>query len=119
MKSFASIALMAMLFVVGCGTNTVHRTSAPGRADHAPQARSIPYQLYTHCGIEWARINGTFWRAQHQLSDNNGSPPAGWGNPFQEGTLTFMNAKTAWFTSAAGTVIFNRTNRGGPPFICA
>ena len=108
-----------MLFVAGCGAGTAHRISTvrPSRPD-AP-ARAIPYQLYTHCGIEWARIKGTFWRAQRALSDGNGNPPAGWGNPFQHGTLTFTNAKTARFTSAAGTVIFDRTDRARPPFICS
>ncbi len=110
---------MAMLFVVGCGAGAAHRTSTPGRVAPPLEARAIPYQLYTHCGIEWARIKGTFWRAQHPLSDGNGNPPAGWANPFQAGTLTVTNAETARFTSAAGTVIFDRTDRARPPFICS
>src|SRR5437588_12010288 len=115
MKSSTPIALMAMLFVVGCGAGTAHRTSAPYRIVPTPGARAIRYQLYTHCGIEWARIKGTFWRAQHPVSDGSGNPPAGWGNPFQLGTLTFTNTKTARFTSPAGTVVFGRIDRYRPP----
>jgi hypothetical protein len=29
--------------------------------------------LITHCGIEWTKINGTYWRAVHPLSDGNGN----------------------------------------------
>lgn len=119
MKRSNAIAVLAMLFLAGCGAGTAHSISTSGRVVQTPEARAIPYQLYTHCGIEWARIKGTFWRAQRPLSDGNGNPPAGWGNPFQHGTLTFMNAKTARFASAAGTVIFDRTDRARPPFICS
>jgi hypothetical protein len=110
---------MTALFVLGCGAGTTQRNSTTGRSAHEPHARAIPYQLYTHCGVEWARIKGTFWRAQHPLSDGNGKPPAGWGNPFQPGMLTFTNAKNARFASAAGTVIFDRTDRARPPLICS
>ena len=33
-----------------------------------------PYELLTHCGITWARIRGTFWKADHPLSDGHGNP---------------------------------------------
>jgi hypothetical protein len=119
MKSPAPVGLMAALLVMGCGAGAAQHSSASGRAAQALQASATPYRLYTHCGIEWAKIKGTFWRAEHPLSDGNGNPPAGWGNPFEPGTLTFTNAKTARFTSAAGTVIFDRTARARPPFICS
>jgi hypothetical protein len=76
------------------------------------------YRLLTHCGIAWTSIAGTFWRAVHPLSDGHGNPPPGWGNPFQDGTLTLTGA-TARFSSHAGTVTFQRTNRTRPPFLCS
>jgi hypothetical protein len=76
------------------------------------------YRLMTHCGIAWTNIAGTFWRAVHPLSDGHGNPPPGWGNPFQDGTLT-LNGTTARFSSRAGTVTFQRTNRTRPPFLCS
>jgi hypothetical protein len=84
----------------------------------AHPAAGKPYELMTHCGIEWANIEGTFWRAEHPLSDGHGNPPPGCGNPFQSGTLTLTGA-TARFTSRAGTVTFQRTNRTRPPFLCS
>ena len=76
------------------------------------------YDLYTHCGIEWAKIHGVMWRTRPALSDGSGNPPAGWGNPSQAGTVSFVGDDTAVFTSSAGTVTFHRTARTEPPFLC-
>jgi len=89
-----------------------------GRMDAARQS-SEPYQLYTHCGIRWAKFHGTYWKTSQLLSDGQGNPPAGWGNPFQAGILTFTSPTTAVFKSKAGNVIFTRTARTDPPFVCS
>ncbi len=85
----------------------------------SPGTRSEPYRLYTHCGIQWAKILGTFWQASKPLTDGQRNPPSGWGNPFQEGTLTFTSPSTAVFRSTAGSVAFHRTARTKPPFLCS
>jgi hypothetical protein len=104
----ASVA--AAVAVAGCGSSTGMTTRA-----HAGR----PYQLYTHCGVKWAKIDGTFWRAKHPLSDGSGNPPAGWGNPFQDGTLVFVGPTTVRFGSPAGGVTFERTSRTESPTICS
>jgi hypothetical protein len=53
------------------------------------------------------------------MSDGNGNPPPGWGNPSQQGTLTFTNRTSAEFDATAGKVTFKRTDRTEPPFLCA
>ena len=78
-----------------------------------------PYRLYTHCGIAWARIDGTFWHSNPSLSDGSGNPPAGWGNPYQDGTLVRISPATARFESAAGSVTFERTSRRQAPIGCS
>ena len=107
-------SLAAVVAVTGCGSHTSSSNATTTRA-HAGR----PYQLYTHCGIEWAKIDGTFWRAKQPLSDGSGNPPAGWGNPYQNGTLVLTGARTARFDSHAGSVTFKRTSRRQPPFICS
>jgi hypothetical protein len=101
------VGLLATLVVLvaGCGSAGFHRGQA--------------YRLYTHCGVEWARIDGVFWRAVQPLSDGSGNPPPGWGNPFQEGRLTLTNPTTAEFSSPAGSVTFKRTGRTRAPVICS
>lgn len=87
----------------------------------APVSRphSEPYRLYTHCGIEWTLIRGTYWRASHRLSDGQGNPPPGWSNPYQHGTLTFTGPSTAVFRASPGAVTFHRTPRTRPPVVCS
>ena len=109
---FAS--LVAAVAVAGCGSQT---SSSARTTTHTHAGR--PYQLYTHCGIGWARIDGTFWRAKQPLSDGSGNPPPGWGNPFQDGTLSLIGPMTAKFESPAGSVTFERTSRRQPPVICS
>lgn len=105
MRIGAGLVLSLVVLVAGCGSKMTYR----GR----------PYGLYTHCGIEWAKIDGVFWRATRPLSDGNGNPPPGWGNPFQQGTLTLTSRTTAEFSSPAGGVTFERTERTRPPVICS
>lgn len=104
----------ATVAAAACGSQTRSSTGTATRA-HAGQ----PFALYTHCGIEWAKIGGTFWRAKRLLSDGSGNPPVGWGNPFQEGTLAFISPTTARLDSSAGSVTFERTSRKRPPMLCA
>jgi hypothetical protein len=112
MKISALLVLMVATVFAGCGSNTTaarpHTTSA---------RRGEPYRLYTHCGIQWATIDGTFWRATSHLS--YGNPPRGWGNPFQQGTLTLLSRTTAEFTSPVGSVMFKWTGHTRPPLLCS
>ncbi len=78
---------VAVIVLAACG-------SGPG----SPQ----PYQLYTHCGIDEARIGGRYFEAVHPLSDGQGNPPPGWGNPFQQGTMTLLSPTEAVFRDRAG-----------------
>ncbi len=105
------IALISVvLSVASCGSEvgSSTRTATPAHAGRS-------YQLYTHCGIEWAKIAGTFWRAKRPLSDGSGNPPAGWGNPFQQGTLVILGPQMAGFDSSAGSVTFECTTRRSRP----
>ena len=129
-RSLLAVGVVAplLLAVSGCGEPT--RTAAPDvRSTHLagqqvvrPQepraADGGAYHLLTHCGIEWAKIRGTFWHTE-PISDGNGNPPRGWRNPFQSGRLTFRTATTAIFTSAAGQVTFHHTARTEPPYLCS
>ncbi|WP_125036303.1 hypothetical protein [Nocardioides sp. LS1] len=116
MKSLTVLGAIAVLLaslLSGCGGSDRRGGGT------AASAEGAPYDLYTHCGIAWARIRGTYWHAERELNDGNGNPPQGWGNPFQAGRLTFQSHTMATFSSSAGEVIFHRTSRSRPPFICS
>jgi hypothetical protein len=108
------LLLTLATLAAGCGSRALATNPAATGAH-----RGRPYTLLTHCGIEWAKIDGTFWRATRPLSDGNGNPPSGWGNPTQKGKLSFTNRTTAEFDSPAGKVTFKRTGRTQPPSLCA
>ena len=95
------------------------RATTTAGAPTQPASASEPYELYTHCGIRWAKIRGTFWYPETELSDGSGNPPKGWGNPYQSGRLTFQSARTATFTSPAGQVVFHWSADTNPPLICS
>ena len=77
------------------------------------------FDLYTHCGINGALIEGRWWQADPPLDDGNGNPPAGWDNPYQHGTLAAVDEKTLLFTADSGlTVTLQRTNDTERPLIC-
>ena len=76
-----------------------------GQAAHAPQQRRIHYALYTHCGIDEARIGSAYYLADHPLSDGQGNPPPGWGNPYQHGTMSTPTPGVAVFRDRLGHVV--------------
>ncbi|KOX21070.1 MULTISPECIES: hypothetical protein [unclassified Streptomyces] len=94
-----------------------------GRANtgRAGAGRAIPFELYTHCGIDEARIGSTYFEAETPLSDGSGNPPEGWGNPVQRGTMTLKSATEAVFTDDAGHEVRFRARPGAdaPKRVCA
>jgi hypothetical protein len=63
---------------------------------------AYPFDLLTHCGVVGADIGGVWFAADPPLLDGPGNPPPGWGNPYQRGTLTLLNAGEALFADGAG-----------------
>lgn len=74
----------------------------------------MPLSLYTHCGIAGFHLGGRWYaREGGELSDGNGNPPAGWGDPTQEGMIALnADASVATFTDEAG---HTETFRVGDP----
>lgn len=63
---------------------------------------SSAYSLYTHCGVLSATFNGQTFYAAPPLSDGQGNPPRGWGNPYDAGRLTVTSETTVDFQDASG-----------------
>ncbi|GHG31297.1 hypothetical protein [Streptomyces zaomyceticus] len=106
------------------GTEAVRATptaQATPSVRATPSPRVIPFELYTHCGIDEARIGSTYFEAETPLSDGSGNPPDGWGNPTQLGTMTLKSETEAVFTDDAGHEVKFRARPGARAFkhICA
>ncbi|HVF04333.1 MAG TPA: hypothetical protein VNA20_05810 [Frankiaceae bacterium] len=73
------------------------------------------YDLYTHCGIEFAQFDGRHWRTE-RLDDGSNNPPPGWNNPYQSGIVALLDRDLAEFRGHNGkTLHFTPTDRPPPP----
>lgn len=107
------LASLVALLVVGCGDAAV--TQQPPTDD--PTSR--PFTVYTHCGVESARIDGRWWHAEPPLYNRNRTgPPAGWGDPYQEGTLTLESPERAVFEAKGRRVVFVPAPDDQPVRLC-
>ncbi len=93
----------------------------PAPAAHLGAEPTKPFRLYTHCGVDEARIGNRYFEAVHPLSDGAGNPPAGWANPYQPGTMTVLSPTTAVFRDQAGHRVLFRLRPGATAFkhICS
>jgi hypothetical protein len=113
-------AAVAAIVLTACGSSPaaqVTSSARPSATAAAAAARSPqPYQLYTHCGIDEARIGNRYFEAVHPLSDGQGNPPPGWGNPYQQGTMTQLSPAEAVFRDRAGHQVQFQVRSGAITF---
>jgi hypothetical protein len=83
----------------------------------------VPFDLYTHCGINELRSNGRYFQrvggvlvAGSRTPSGLGNPPSGWGNPYQHGTLT-ITGDIAVFRDKAGHVETFKVRSGATGFL--
>ncbi len=126
MRLLIGFCLSVTILATGCSSE---QTQADVGIDPADVANEVPYgqgaevgvtydyALYVHCGVEWARIDGVWWRTE-ALNDGNANPPGGWGNPYQRGKLTLEERDIADFEGPEGVVEFERTELADVPYEC-
>jgi hypothetical protein len=113
----ASAVVAIVLAACGSGPAAqVITPAAPAATAAAAAGSPRPYQLYTHCGIDEARIGNRYFEAVHPLSDGQGNPPPGWGNPYQQGTMTLLSPAEAVFRDRAGHQVQFRLRPGATAF---
>jgi hypothetical protein len=74
--------------------------------------------LYTHCGVRGLDINGVWFAADPPLVVDH-SPPPGWGNPDQRGTVTLLTDTEAVFHDDAGHEVRLIADEAARPPLCA
>jgi hypothetical protein len=99
-----TLVALALLALAGCGSTPAPVTKPRPSPAATPWSTPPPsrFALYTHCGIREARIAGRYYVVDKPLGDGNGNPPAGWNNPFQDGTMTLSSPSTAVFRDSKG-----------------
>lgn len=102
----SAAAVVAMALLSGCAV------PASPAAPAAPQSNvpasptttvavTVPFSLFTHCGIYEAQVHGSFFVADQRLDDGHGNPPSGWGNPYQPGTMAVEGQRRSSTTTRA------------------
>jgi hypothetical protein len=75
------VGTVAAIVLAACGSGPAAHVITPARPSSAAPAAAgspQPYQLYTHCGIDEARIGNRYFEAVHPLSDGQATrQPAG------------------------------------------
>lgn len=95
------------------------QTRAVPVRENPDEPSSAPFSVYTHCGVESVRIDGRWWHASPPLYNQERSgPPAGWGDPYQEGTLTMESADRAVFEALGQRVVFVPAPDDEPIRVC-
>jgi hypothetical protein len=111
------------LALAGCGgESTDGGTTATPPPAASPSAAAQPFQLYTRCGVTFAQFAGQTWYADPPLSDGQGNPPPGFGNPTDRGSIRQVSAHELQYVSSGGkTVKFVDHLPAGasPPGLCS
>jgi len=105
------------VIVAACGTATPPHAVPKAATAATATPRSLPYDLYTHCGIDEARIGNRYFEATPPLRDGSGNPPAGLGNPYHAGTMTLVSVTKAVFTDKHGHRAVFRLRPGATTFL--
>ncbi|GLY34139.1 hypothetical protein Amsp01_001630 [Amycolatopsis sp. NBRC 101858] len=117
-------ALVAAVVLLLAGATFVASRDDPRPATLVP-AVSLPRQthgflpnfaLTTHCGVDEMQSGLNFFEAEHPLYGPNGGAPAGWGDPYQEGTMYFTEPGAMEFRDNLGHTVRFRIRPGATAF---
>lgn len=68
--------------------------------------KTVPFRVWTHCGIEFTQIGKRQWKADGlPVQFQGASAPTGWGE-WQEGQLTLTSPTTAAFVTRGTTITY-------------
>jgi hypothetical protein len=103
----------------GSDSPPTHEQEAAYAETLPPTGEPVTFYVYTHCGVESARIGGRWWSATNPLYDESGgSAPPGWGDPYQEGRLTVESSERAVFEAEGAQIVFVPSASNEPTRIC-
>jgi len=104
--------LIAAALAASCGS--------AASTEQAPtfEPTSTRFKVFTHCGVESAHIDGRWWHASPPLYGKAWGPPAGWSEPYQDGTLTLESADRAVFEALGQRVVFVPAPDNEPVRVC-
>lgn len=96
------MSIRGLVITIGSAVIGTALSGCASSAGASISPTASPFALYTHCGINEIRLGSHYYLAETPLSDGQGNPPAGWDNPYQQGTITLISASTAVFQDSKG-----------------
>ena len=116
------LVLVALFQVQACEsavTPSTRKEAASYSEGAPPSGESVKFSVYTHCGVESARIGERWWHATPPLyGEGVSSAPADWDDPYQEGQLTVESSERAVFEAEGTQVVFVPSTTNEPVRIC-
>jgi len=101
--SLIGVAISVALAACGSTGGPARRVNAPGPSVSVRVGSSSPYSLYTPLRACCLRPSTAKSSTQTPaLTDGQGNPPRGWGNPYDMGELTIRSTTTIDFHDASG-----------------
>lgn len=116
--SIVVLAVGVLLAGAGCAWLLAPSATPTATALTGELAIGVPYNVsvYTHCGLRHVEFDGSNWAISGVLSDGSFNPPAGFGNPRDNGTVTLITRDRARYRSEFGEVR-TLTRDGGLPWV--
>jgi hypothetical protein len=71
------------------------------------------FELLTHCGVEWAYLDGRYWVAAPKID-----PPSDW-SPVESGIITLVSGEARFEGDSGGEASFRPARDGYQPPPCA
>ena len=107
-RSVTALVIVAAMATPVIGLATRHPVEDSGSgASPATFGKTIPFDLYTHCGIGEIKAFGKYFeRVGGTLGDGFGNPPKGWENPYDSGTLSVVGNSAVFRDSHGHEVDF-------------
>jgi hypothetical protein len=114
----AALTLGALLAVAGVVWLLVQLIAPTANVLTGEPKIGVPYSVsvYTHCGLRHVEFDASNWAISGVLSDPSFNPPAGFGNPTDNGTVTLITRNTARYRSESGEER-TLTRGGGLPWV--
>lgn len=117
--------VLTLLTLASCANSSTDARPGAGRVC-GPDVETTPcgegveegvayrYELLTHCGVEWAYLDGRYWIAAPRIK-----PPPDW-SPIESGTVTLLDEQQARFESdSGGKALFRPAPAAYEPPPCA
>lgn len=116
--SMTVMAALLAMSVPACAQPSGSALPPPAASRAEVDVSPAPYQLNTHCGINYVSFRNRIYRAVEPIANTDGNPPKGWPDLVQDGTMHQISATEIEFRDNIGhRVLFelsSATKHPGP-----